>query len=124
VLDLVDIGDPVIRQVEVLQGSLAIEAFDTPDEVVVQIQPSQGSAFDWQTLDLLDFVEGQDEGLKIQKLFKTLNLLDPIGEQVKIGDLHEVGVPADVDYECFVDVIYLRADGDVRRHRILDGQLS
>jgi hypothetical protein len=65
VFDLIDIRYPVISQVQVLQGSFTVQSLNPADEVVIQVQPSQRLAFSWQPLNLLDFVEGQYQSLKI-----------------------------------------------------------
>ena len=60
VLDLIDVTDPVVGQVQVLQGGFPLQALDASDEVVVQVESLKGFGIRWEALNLLDFVEGED----------------------------------------------------------------
>ncbi len=64
-LDLIDVADPVVSQVQVLQRGLPLQALDASDEVVVQVKSLKGLGIRGEALDLLNFVEGQDKGVQI-----------------------------------------------------------
>lgn len=62
-LDLIDVTDPVVGQVQVLQGGFPLQALDASDEVVVQVESLEGFGISGEALDLLNFIEGQDKGV-------------------------------------------------------------
>jgi len=67
VLDLIDVTDPVVGQVQVLQGGFPLQSLDASDEVVVQVESFKGFGIRWEALDLLNLVEGQDKGVQIDE---------------------------------------------------------
>jgi hypothetical protein len=66
-LDLIDVTDPVVGQVQVLQGGFPLQALYASDEVVVQVESLKGFGICWKALDLFNFVEGQDKGVQIDE---------------------------------------------------------
>ncbi len=62
-LDLIDVTDPVVSQVQVLQRGFPLQALNASDEVVVQVESLKGFGISGETLDLLNFIEGQDKSV-------------------------------------------------------------
>jgi hypothetical protein len=77
-LNLIDVADPVIRQVQILQGGFPLESLDASDKVVVQVKSLEGLGVGWETLDLLDFIEGQDQSVQIDEFVKEFNFLNAV----------------------------------------------
>ena len=69
VFDLIDIRDPVVRKVQILEGLLPIKSFDSPDKIVIQIKSLKSLALSWQPLDLLDLIEREDQSVQVDQLF-------------------------------------------------------
>jgi hypothetical protein len=64
-LYLVDVRDPVVSQVEVLESLFVLKTLYSANKVVIQVQTLKGTPVLWKSLNLLYFVEREDESIEI-----------------------------------------------------------